>query len=123
MITKRSKKRKKHLTLSVIRKQYDYYNRLVFRDSLPKVVEFAVVRRTDCLAESSQIINVPSKSHSHYRIEFSRDFWRLQSTRLAYVVLLHEMTHLAAGIHHGHNKLFEANRKRLIDIGTYDNLL
>jgi len=116
-------KRKKKLTIAMIRRQYDQYNRSFFRNSLPKAVTFLVVKRRDCLAETSEFVDAKTKAHLHFQIEFSRELWNLQSRRVAYTILLHEMVHLAAGLHNNHNKVFEANRKRLIDAGAYDCLL
>ena len=111
------------MTIGEIRRQYDRYNKFFFLNSLPRHVDFKVVDRRDCLGEASEFTDTRTKAHLHYQIEFSKELWAVQSRRLIYIILLHEMTHLAAGLHHNHDKLFEANRKRLIDAGAYDSLL
>ena len=117
-----ARKNSGRLTLAKVRKQYDYYNKTLFFNSLPRHVEFAVTKRHDCLAETAEMADLNGVV-LYYRIEFSRQFWNLHSSRLTFIILLHEMTHLAAGLSHQHDKVFEKAIKRLTRSGAYDTLL
>ena len=123
MAKRKNKRKNRALTLKGVEKQYHYYNKKLFHDALPRHVEFAIVKRKDALGECARMVEEDTGAFLHFRIEFSRELWAVQSKRLLYIVLLHEMVHIAAGLHEGHNKEFERNRERLINKGAYDSLL
>jgi hypothetical protein len=108
-------------SLDKIRKQYKKYNRIVFNYSLPERIKLKIYKKKDALAETSRFED-ENGATLHFQMEFSKDLLRL-GNRLTYIVLLHEMCHLAAGLHNGHNKLYMANIRRLTKHGFFDDLL
>ena len=110
----------KRLTIKEIERVYARYNRDYFQDSLPNKVRFKVSKIADAHGECSMFTD-PEGSLLYYQIEFSKDTW-LCGRRLIFIILLHEMSHLAAGLHNNHRKPFPETIQRLMMAGAYDNL-
>jgi len=109
------------VTAEQMHRQYVRFNRELFAGSLPERVVMKISRMKDALAETS-LYTDQYGALIYYKMEFSRE---LQSTgrRMMLIVLLHELCHLAAGLHNGHNKVFMANINRLTRNGAFDDLL
>lgn len=109
------------LTIREVKHWYARYNKTYFWNSLPKDVKFKVVKRSDAHGECSKFVDKDGVL-VHYQIEFARDTWYC-GRRIVRIILLHEMSHLAAGLDEGHNKNFDKVIARLFRHGAYKNLL
>lgn len=116
------RKRVRRVTVKDVQRRYAQINRMCFSDSLPKNVTFGVDRMG--YGQSGECARMADQAHAllYYKITFSKAVWNC-GRRIVFIVLQHEMLHLAAGLHVHHDETFEANKRRLIRIGAYDNLL
>lgn len=112
----------KKVTVKTVERAYALFNKAYFYNSLPKNVLFKVEKHTSHAHGVTNQWHDPSGAFLYWSISFNEKLWAL-GRRLVFVVLLHEMLHIAAGLRHGHKEVYQVNKRRLIRLGAYDRLL
>lgn len=113
------------VTVKTLQRWYKRINRGYFNNSLPHTVDIRIVDKIDAKnsawAETSNWMDEEG-ALEFYQIKFVKYLVKFSRT-FTCLVLYHEMCHLAAGLHNGHNKVFDKNISRLFRKGAYKGIL